>query len=383
MDLSELRSVRIASWTRIGIIDDIFGENIDELPRGDEEELEEVDYEVFPYHARAFCLYAALLVTNLYETAVDKFEPYLYERKKDAMTSLPQNPKYAAYSEKELDKLIDEITKKDIRNCFAHGSFGIGFVKKTDRLYFVLNTEKSEIQSEHPIIISASTVYRVIRTYLKERSLTELAFLRERPGIGKHHARMDSLPEIVMPANLMGLVDHYMGDEQPIVDSLKEDERLYELLQYITLATKVTYEQTEYYNLFGTDTSMFKALSLVRNSISHKKTKYSFDNGLNLTHQDKKGTTTGCVLEVATRLGMIDNFKRLAKLIADYNHEKIDEVKDHVIEECEKIYKSLFESGMSFEDAQKEIEEAYKVSMEGPEDTDNTNNPDDPDDQPK
>ena len=374
MDLSNLKSQRISPDTRLGIIDDFFDSveyDVDEV-----QTLEDLDLNAFPYHARALCIYGTLLITKLHETAAEYFEPYYYEREKDAKAQLAQKSEFANLTERELEAKIREITMRDIRNCFSHGKFEISYTLGTNKLYFVLQPNQSKIVSNHPIVIPASAITRVIRTTLASNAYR----YNEIGDLSKflNSETLDcALKDIILPVQLMSFADYYLDKFKYPKNQRPYANQLYQMTQYVLLSSKICYDEDDYYKIFGRQSKIFETISLIRNSLAHDNTKYT-DNATKMFYKDKDRNRSESLAESTAKLLIMDSQKEVLTYIMEneaHSEEAIEDLKDKLLEifdffffnkdhTFEELYAAAEEAGLYDKGAQNQPEQGNKDEKE-------------------
>lgn len=301
--------------------------------------------EDFNLHATAMNLYALLLHTGYFEESIDgeteekykneiKLHPKYTKRKLEAYNSLPTRREYAGKTRKELDEIIEEITMRDIRNCFAHGNFEIRYKESVFDAEFVLNPTQSKIVSDEKIYISFKMVYTCLAKLLQEKSQTimkqeifksvEKIVKDKKEGKPvdeelnrkiEKESKGDMMKDIILPVNLLNLVRFYAGQsfDKKILNELKQGVTS-AYMANIFLATELTYNQSEYHRIFGKDSSVFKAVSLIRNSLAHNNTEFSADGEKQKLKNEYKNVTTEVeseLNELSIKMEILEAQKRL------------------------------------------------------------------------
>lgn len=73
----------------------------------------------------------------------------------------------------------------------------------------------------------------------------------------------------MLSTELMKLADYYLEkDSQRDLKSKIKCERM-KLIQYILLVSQITYEQDDYYQIFGKNSNIFNKFAIVRNANAH------------------------------------------------------------------------------------------------------------------
>ena len=346
IDISRIKSERILHDTKLGIIEDFYETEDPDIDT--QIALDNIDYSIFPYLARALCLYSALLVTKLHETNAKEFNPYYTERKTDAVASLSALPKYAGLSVNELSAKADEIVMREIRNCFAHGNFEISYSKGTDKLFFVLRpAPRSEIVSTAPIVISAKDVTRALKSHISVNAIKYKYMLES--FLSHIENRLDkSLKELMLPVQMLKLADYYEDSFKTPKSETLCTEKVYSYLQYVLLSTMITYEQDEYYEIYGRDDKIFKVISLIRNSLAHDNTNYT-EMATKMEYKDKTTTLTEDIGVSCSKMLIIESQKEALKHIISKNEHSPEAIAG-LKEDMQKIFDMFFESGYSFEE---------------------------------
>lgn len=297
-------------------------------------------------NATALCLYANLLHTGYFEENdkdeegkrfVKELKPKYSKRKIDAIKSLRTKKDYANLSKEEFEKKIEEITMRDLRNCFSHGNFEIRAKNSIFEAEFVLNPNQSSIVSDGKIVISFENVFNAIAKLLSERAQEYLntdifkTIAKSIKNGDKDALKVEDfkkmfeqntgkmLQDVIMPTTLQEMTRYFSGQEyNPSIFNNKKMEAIY--LRNILLATMFTYNQNEYYNIFGKDSEVFKAVSLIRNSLAHNNTEFTGDGTRQKLKNDYKNKVTEIeddLLEISLKMEIINYQKKLTKLKPD------------------------------------------------------------------
>ena len=148
---------RISTLSKDKVICDFFPDALD----ADEiENVENISDRELSLHAGALCLYATLLMTKIHETDPMKLEPSCEDRINDLKALAKAEPKYAAYTDDQIDNLVNNMIKVDIRNCFAHGNFEINYDIYTQKMNFVLHPMRRDLVSNEPIVIDKNSIMK-------------------------------------------------------------------------------------------------------------------------------------------------------------------------------------------------------------------------------
>ena len=157
-----------------------------------------------------------------------------------------------------------------------------------------------------------------------------------------------TLKEFILPTQMQKLTDYYIGKRHLTKSQVLFDENIYYMVQYILSSAKITYEQQDYYDIFGKDSNVFGAIALIRNSLAHDSLEF-VDNANGVSYVDKHISKTESVAESASKLLIADSHKQLIKtLLAEGKHseDSINRFKDKLKE----IFDFFFDGTYKFED---------------------------------
>ena len=270
MDLSSLETVKISPNSRIKIINDFFSGSTEEIENKDYSEAE------LSLHAGALCLYAATLLTKIYDKTPVQIDGEFNEiqlesnaREVALQSAIRSNPKFAHYSEEQVKEAAHNMLLRDIRNSFAHGNFEIGYNIHTKKLYFVLQPRRKDVMVSEPIIISKNALKKSLAKTLSNTASKYKRFtdLQIRSTVRTNIST--PLQSLMLPSQMLQFADYYLEKPQRGVGRLSVDPKRYMLIQYALLITQATYEQDDYYNIFGKDSNIFNKIAVVRNANAH------------------------------------------------------------------------------------------------------------------
>ena len=126
------------------------------------------------------------------------------------------------------------------------------------------------------------------------------------------------------------------------------------------LASKITYEQNDYYNLFGRNSNIFNAISFIRNSIAHDNFEF-IDNAHKVNYSDKDRTLSETIGESAVKLLVVDSQKQiLCNLKSQHSNESIASLAEKFTE----IFDFFFGGKYKLEDIVNVISETEKEQNE-------------------
>ena len=306
MDISRLRPVRISNHAREKVISDFFPELFsDDLSVGEKLSALEV-----PIHAGALCLYATTLVTKVFETDPLALEPYYDERKESLKRLIKATPKHANLTDDEVDKFAQNAIIADIRNSFAHGNFEISYDVHTKKMYFVLLPKRKDFVTPEPIVISKNALIKENKKVINEIGRRYMTFSEQMMQNEVDNNLDSALRKFMIPTQMMKITDYYIGNKPPAKQNVLFDEGLYYLIEYVLLVSKMTYDQNEYYEIFGSRSNVFEAISLIRNSIAHDWIEFK-DNATNISYDDRGKTLFESVGESAAKLLIVDSQKNI------------------------------------------------------------------------
>ena len=124
------------------------------------------------------------------------------------------------------------------------------------------------------------------------------------------------------------------------------EENMYHLIQYSLLASKITYDQNDYYKIFGKSSNVFDTISLVRNSLAHDNIQF-VDNAQNVNYVDRDRTLSESVALSASKLLLVDMQKQMLMNLGE--KAKPENVQD-LAERCKDIFDFFFDGRYDFEE---------------------------------
>lgn len=339
----ENKAQRISLSTRMGILADFWPFSNSEEKISDQIFIKMAKKYLdsnYKFHAAALCMYANLLHTGFLSENNSlaqnfKLSPEYSGRKIEGRKFLSQKPKYKNYTKEQIDARIEEITMRDVRNCFLHGNFDIRCKNSVFDGEFVLYPTQSEIVSKKKIIVSFEDVFNKLGLYMQAKAL-ELAKEEQLNFIKRIVEKKDKdendkqamrefqkqtqgrmMKEIIIPTTFMALTRFYADqanqDDENILKGFKNDS-LY--IENALLAAMLTYNQNDYYNTFGKESNIFKAVTLVRNSLAHNWMEFSNDGSEQILKNQYKTVSTELkddFVSVAMKMDIIDSQMRIKK----------------------------------------------------------------------
>lgn len=279
MDLSKLKTVKISKNARSRIIKDYFP--------GEDEEYTDEDFDErhMGIHAGALSLYATTLITKIYETAPETIALESNERELEYRSLLKSNPKLAHLSDEEINTKAHDMILRDIRNSFAHGNFEISYDIYSKRLHFVLMPRRKDYVTDTPIVISKNALKKANGEFLAKEAMKYTFMSREQANAKIAGNFGGVLKTMILPSQMLQFSDSYLEKNSRVKQTPMNDNRFL-FIQYILYATQLTYEQDDYYRIFGKDSKVFGKIALVRNAIAHDS--FAFLDGAKKVNYDDR-----------------------------------------------------------------------------------------------
>jgi hypothetical protein len=260
--------------------------------------------------AGALCLYAATLLTKVHETSPQNIQCEYESRENDLKATIKSHPRYSNLTEDQLSTMAHNLILRDIRNSIAHGNFEIDFNIHTKKLYYILRPRRKDFVVDTPIIISKDALFAANRQHVGKLSIKFILQSKEQIQNTAYNSFGNTLKDFVLPVDMLKLAENYLDVKLKHYNRYKPNENRYMALYYPLLATQMTYEQDDYYNMFEKDSNIFHKIALIRNSISHNE--FSFNNKtLDITHTDREKTTTDSLQKNVEMLKLIRDHKNL------------------------------------------------------------------------
>ena len=271
MDITKLRPEKMSPYAEEKIITDFFPDcAIDNYLTNDD--LSSTEMEI---HAGAFCLYAATLMTKVFENNPESISYDATDRENALKEEIKKHAKFSSLTDEEITTMAKNMIIKDIRNCFAHGNFEISFDKYTKKVNYVLKPRRKDFVVDKPIVISKQALLDVNKKHIEKIASKIISF--DFNDNNKPLNLSESMKKLILPTELLKMSEYYLNNNRKKSrQKLEIDKKKYSLIHYILMVTKITYEQDDYYNIFGKDSKMFEKIAHIRNSIAHDG--YSFAN---------------------------------------------------------------------------------------------------------
>lgn len=340
---------RISTFAKDKVIFDFFPEV--DIADGADENAQELSGREAPLHAGALCLYATLLMTKLHETDPMSLQPQIKDRREALKTLTKADAKYCSKSEQEINEIVDDMIKVDIRNSFAHGNFEINYDIYTGKMNFVLHPLRRDLITNEPIIIDKNSVLKANQAFLAKKGEEyqfKMIFSETMFNDAVSAGLSKTLKGFILPVQMQKMADYYLGKKPLMKSQVLIDEKMYYLIQYVLASAKITYEQQDYYDIFGKDSNVFGAISLIRNSLAHDNMEF-VNNATGASYVDKHVSKTESIAESATKLLIADSQKEIIKTMqkdGKHSEQAIDGLKD----ELKKMFDFFFDGTYKFED---------------------------------
>lgn len=325
VDLS--KSVKISSQARVKVVNDFFQDSNISF----DEDIS-ADYNNFSIHSGALCLYAAALISKIHETNPSAIQLESNDREIELQNQIKQSPKYSHLTDEQVASKAHEFILKDIRNSFAHGNFKI-YNSAKNGLYFVIQPQRKDFVVDIPIVISSNSLKHAIMSTMSELCAS-LLFLNETELKSKLSSDLNSLLKALMlPTQMLKISDYYLEGENSHKSPFRIDKKRELLVQYALLATQITYEQDDYYTIFGKDSNIFERISLIRNSIAHDNFLFGAQ-AKNVNHIDRNRSLDEPLAKSVTYLAAANGLKEsiLHAQTKGHNQDAIQTLKDKLIE---------------------------------------------------
>ena len=336
MNINSSKNIKISQHAMVKIINDFFS-NVE----SDVNEYDFLDSKELSMHAGAFCLYAAILISKIHETNPDAIEIESNEREIALQTCIRNSSKYKHLTEEQIQNKAHQMMSKDIRNSFAHGNLKINYDFIKNDLYFVLLPQRKDFDIDIPIIISKNSIKDAII-----QSSFNFIFSSEDNLESMINNDLSNLLKLTLiPTQMMKMADYYLQSPDHHTDSFTVDPKRYMLIKHILLVTKITYEQDDYYNIFGKDSEVFKTISLIRNSIAHDCFLFT-ELAKNINYTDQERTINESLNKSVMYLSAVDKLKNIisSNIAKGRSLESIQELKEKLSEYLQLYFDNIDEA---------------------------------------
>ncbi|MBE6124604.1 MAG: hypothetical protein E7184_03665 [Erysipelotrichaceae bacterium] len=340
MDLSRLNSIKLSQASRKKIINDFFPNVDDDLYV--DETLNDAHLSL---HAGALSLYTTTLVTKVHENSPDSIKLESNQRELDLQECIKNSSKYSHFTEEEIKNKAHEMLLKDIRNSFSHGNFEISYNIHTKKLYFVLQPRRLDFDIDTPIVISKDSLKKANINFVRNIAF-KYQSLNPNQLLNEVDNNLDYLLKTLMlPTELLQIADSYLDNKK--IQKVTVPEKSYSLIQYSLLVTLMTYEQDDYYNIFGVDSNIFKKIALIRNSIAHDS--YIFSNfSKDISYQDRNKILEESLIKSIISLFVVTEQKNAVMSTLNKGHSK--ESIQNLIDRFKEMFDFFFESNYDLKD---------------------------------
>ena len=267
-------------------------------------------------------------------------------------------PKYSHYTEEQIKEEAHKMLLHDIRNSFAHGNFRIMCNPHTKKLFFVLLPERKGIQIDAPIVISKNSLKKALAKTLFSTAQKYQAYtssvLRDTIKTNIN----EPLQSLMLPTELMKISDHYLESKKRFEPKLTIDERRSKLIQYVLLISQITYEQDDYYQIFGKDSNIFNKIALVRNSNAHNNLVFG-NMAKRISYTDRDKTVNESFKKSITSLLIANQLKSdiMALVEAGQNLEQVEDLKNQLAQAFDYFFTD--NGGCMFDGIRKFVQEHH------------------------
>ena len=314
MDISKLRPVKISSNSRSRIINDFFPEERENYTD------ECFDEKHMGLHAGALSMYAATLITKIYETAPDTIKLESNDREEEYKSLIKASPKFSHLSDEEIASKAHEMIVRDIRNCFAHGNFEISYDIYSKRLYFVLMPRRKDFVSSIPLVISKNSLKKANMDFLSKEAMKYTFMSRERVNEKIASNFGGILKSMILPTQMMQFSDMYLDNKRTMGKQPPMQVNRYLFIQYVLYVTQVTYEQDDYYRIFGRDSKIFGKMTLIRNAIAHDGFMF-LDGAKSINYEDREKSLNESLAKSVSSLAVAQDQKNAVIYCMDKDHK--------------------------------------------------------------
>lgn len=342
MDTSKIKSERISVCAKGRVIENFFpGKTIDEILVDDN-----LSERAMDMHSGALCLYGATLLTKVYEIAPEKIESEHGERLEGLISLMKASSKFAGKTEDEIKTSAKEMINKDIRNSFAHGNFEVSYDIYSKKLYYVLKPRRKDFVVDKPIIISKNALFKVNREYVSGYGTRFYSL--NKAEIERHMVQNfnEKLKDFILPVEMLKLSEYYLEKPERFAKPYKPREISYSYIQFILSIARITYEQDDYYNLFGKDSKIFSKIALMRNATAHNS--FKFDKNVSaVSFDDRKVGMDEELGKVVSRL-IVANIQKDMIMENIKKGEKNEDTIKGLAELLDKCYDTIFSNFEEF-----------------------------------
>ena len=236
---------------------------------------------------------------------------------------------------------------KDIRNSFAHGNFEIDYDVYSKRLNYILKPQRKDFVVDKPIIISKQDLFDINRQQLKRKAMPYALMSREQFTSKVKSSHGEQIKEFLLAADMLRFAENYLNPKLKHYEKFKNPENRATINYYALLVGQMTYEQNDYYNLFGRDSNVFTKIAHIRNSMAHGW--YNINLKLNkrieptVDHQDRNDHETEPLSKIVTMLKIIREDKWLIEYVK--RNKNNDAYAQKLIGDLKTVFDALFVYG--------------------------------------
>ena len=209
MDISKLKIAKISSGASAQILADYFPKH-QPFAKQDFSNSKEASL-----HKGALCLYASTLITQIHETRTEDIALASNQREIDIQNHLKNCGKYTHLTNQQIQEKAHEMVIRDVRNCFAHGNFKIGYDLNKMELFFILSPQRKDISINTPIIISAQSLIHANKSFVAEIGF-KLLDSQEEIQDELENNLSQLLKTIMLPTEMLKMMDDYLGNIKSI-----------------------------------------------------------------------------------------------------------------------------------------------------------------------
>lgn len=333
------KTIRISPDARDKVICDFYPRQIEE-GFVDRESLNNMEMRL---HAGALCLYATTLMTKIYETSPEKIKFDARERKIELTEMIKKDSRFTHLTDDQVAEKVDDIIIRDIRNCFAHGNFEISGSFQTGKLNYILLPRRKDFVVDKPIIISKEALLNANREKIGQ--LVE-RFLNITPKQVNEILDKDfdhTLKTFLLPVEMIKMAEHYFyGSPKDLTKRVPKPGRYFST-DYALLVAKITYEQDDYYNIFGKDSDIFKKVAHIRNAIAHDNFIF-MENASQICHRDRNDKFIESMSKSVYLLIVLSSQKDLIMRMREKRNDK--DYNAGLVDVFKEFYEITFNQGM-------------------------------------
>jgi hypothetical protein len=177
----------------------------------------------------------------VYENETGSIEYEAEERKQELKQIIKSKPKYAKFSDEQIDTMVKELILKDIRNSFAHGNFEIDYDVYSKRLNFVLKPVRKDFVVDKPIVISKEELFKLNQSYINKRVRPYKYFTEEQLESKVRTNMGEPLKDFLLADDMIKLAANYLDTKLKHYQKFKPEQGKYLFNYYPLLVSQITY----------------------------------------------------------------------------------------------------------------------------------------------